>query len=118
METLEYTSALGLLCMIAEMLHLSFPALKLRKLIWPMTVVGLLAILGLNLTGWGLNTGYYHNMVVIDNFSVAFSGLLILLALFIVILSANFYKNEESKISDYLAIIIFTLCGASALLVL
>ena len=115
METLEYTSALGLLCMIAEMLHLSFPALKLRKLIWPMTVVGLLAILGLNLSGWGLNTGYYHNMVVIDNFSVAFSGLLILLALFIVILSANFYKNEESKISDYLAIIIFTLCGALAL---
>ena len=29
--------------------------------------------------------------------------------------SGDFYKNEESKISDYLSIIIFTLCGALAL---
>jgi len=108
MKTLEYTSALGLLCMVAEMLNL-------RKFVWPLCVVGLLAIFGSNLMGWNLNTSYYHNMVVIDNFSVAFSGLLILLALFILILSSGFYKNEESKISDYLAIIIFTLCGALAL---
>ncbi len=108
MKTLEYTSALGLLCMVAEMFNL-------RKLVWPLCIVGLIAIFGLNITSWGVNAGFYNNMVVIDNFSVAFSGLLILLALFIVILSGSFYKNEETKISDYLAIIIFTLCGALAL---
>jgi NADH-quinone oxidoreductase subunit N len=108
MKTLEYTSALGLLCMVAEMFNL-------RKLVWPLCIVGLIAIFGLNITSWGVNAGFYNNMVVIDNFSVAFSGLLILLALFIVILAGNFYKNEETKISDYLAIIIFTLCGALAL---
>ncbi len=108
MKTLEYTSALGLLCMVAEMLNL-------RKFVWPLCVLGLMAIFGLNITSWGVNAPFYHNMVVVDNFSVAFSGLLILLALFIVILSGNFYKNEETKISDYLAIIIFTLCGALAL---
>ena len=108
MKTLEYTSALGLLCMVAEMLNL-------RKFVWPLCVLGLMAIFGLNIASWGINAPFYHNMVVVDNFSVAFSGLLILLALFIVILSGNFYKNEESKISDYLAIIIFTLCGALAL---
>lgn len=109
MRTLEYTSALGLLCMVAEMFNL-------RKLVWPLCIVGLAAIFGLNILSWG-NTAppVFNNMVVIDNFSVAFSGLLILLAFFVVILSGSFYKNEETKISDYLAIIIFTLCGALAL---
>lgn len=54
-------------------------------------------------------------MVVIDNFSVAFSGVLILLTALILILAGNFYKYEESKISDYLSLLIFTLCGALAM---
>lgn len=108
MNTLIYTSALGLLCMLAEMANL-------RKLILPIAVAGLCVIFGLNIADWGKNGAYYHNMVVTDNFSVAFSGLLLLLGIFITLLAGNFYKNEESKISDYLAIIIFTLCGALAL---
>ena len=108
MKTIVYTSTLGLICMLAEMFNL-------RKFILPIVGLGLVAIFGLNVTSWGVNQGFYHNMVMIDNYSGAFSGLLILLTLFIVILSGNFYKNEESKISDYLAIIIFTLCGALAM---
>lgn len=108
MKTLIYTSVLGVLCMLAEMFNL-------RKLIVPLVVVGLAAILGVNVLGWGVNQGFYHNMVVIDNFSVGFSGLLILLTLLLVMLSADFYKAEETKISDYLSIIVFTLAGAIAL---
>src|SRR4051812_6559924 len=102
MKTIVYTSTLGLVCMLAEMFNL-------RKLIMPVVILGLVVIFGLNVTSWGLNQGFYHNMIQVDNYSVAFSGLLILLSLFIVILSGSFYKNEESKISDYLAIMIFTL---------
>ncbi|MES2619242.1 MAG: NADH-quinone oxidoreductase subunit N [Bacteroidota bacterium] len=108
MKTLVYTSVLGLVCMLAEMFNL-------RRFILPIAVIGLSVIFGLNFMSWGVNEGFYHNMVMIDNCSVAFTGLLILLGLFILILSGNFYKNEESKISDYLAIIIFTLCGAIAM---
>lgn len=108
MKTLVYTSTLGLVCMLAEMFNL-------RKFILPIAVTGLLVIFGLNASSWGVNQAFFHNMVVIDNFSVAFSGLLLLLGVFILVLSGNFYKNEESKISDYLAITIFTLCGALAM---
>ncbi len=108
MKTIVYTSTLGLVCMLAEMFNL-------RRFILPVAILGLVAIFGLNALSWGVNQGYYHNMVMIDNYSVAFSGLLILLAFFILILSGNFYKNEDSKISDYLSIIIFTLCGALAM---
>lgn len=108
MKTLVYTSTLGLVCMLAEMFNL-------RKFILPVAVIGLLVIFGLNAASWDVNQAYFNNMVVIDNFSVAFSGLLLLLGVFVLILSGDFYKNEESKISDYLAITIFTLCGALAL---
>lgn len=108
MKTLVYTSTLGLVCMLAEMLNL-------RKFILPVAVLGLLVIFGFNVTSWDVNQAYFNNMVVIDNFSVAFSGLLLMLGVFVLILSGDFYKNEESKISDYLAITIFTLCGALAL---
>jgi NADH-quinone oxidoreductase subunit N len=66
MKTLIYTAALGLLCMFIEMLNL-------RKFVWPAAVVGLFAILGLNMATWGTNQGFYHNMLMTDNFSVAFS---------------------------------------------
>lgn len=108
MKTLIYTSALGLICLLVEMVNL-------RKFVVPICITGLIAIFGLNIMDWGGNQAYYNGMVVIDNYSVAFSALLIVLAIFILILSANFYKNEESRLSDYLAILIFTLCGALAL---
>jgi NADH-quinone oxidoreductase subunit N len=97
-----------MLCMVAEMINL-------RKFILPLVITGLVIIFGMNAFYVGVNQGFYNNMVMIDNFSVVFSGLLILLTIFIVILSGNFYKNEETKISDYISIIIFTLCGAIAL---
>ncbi len=108
MKTLIYTSGLGIVCMLAEMLNL-------RKVVVPLAVVGLLAIFGLNITGWGLNEGSFNNMVMTDNFGTAFSGLLLFLGALLLMLSSNFYKNEDSRIADYVCIIIFTLAGAIAL---
>jgi NADH-quinone oxidoreductase subunit N len=94
--------------MIAEMANV-------RKLIFPLVMAGLVALFGITVSEWGQNQSFYHNMVVTDNFSVAFTTLILTLGFFLVALSKNFYKNEESKISDYLAIIIFTLAGAIAM---
>ncbi|MCW5908909.1 MAG: NADH-quinone oxidoreductase subunit N [Chitinophagales bacterium] len=108
MRTLIYTSALGVLCMLAEMFNL-------RRFIVPAAVAGLVVIFALNTQGWGVNQGFYHNMVMVDNFSVVFSGLLIFLTTLILLLGNDFYKHEHAKISDYIAVIVFTLAGAVAL---
>ncbi len=108
MKTLIYTSALGILCMLSEMFNL-------RRFIVPVAVAGLVAIFALNINGWGVNEGFYHNMVMVDNFSVAFSALLVFLTTLIVLLSNDFYRHEQTKISDYIAVIVFTLAGAIAL---
>jgi NADH-quinone oxidoreductase subunit N len=54
-------------------------------------------------------------MVIVDRFSVSFSSLFIVLTIFLVALSGDYYKEHQSKLSDYVAIKIFLLAGAVAM---
>ena len=80
MNTLIYVSCLGFFCMIAEILNQ-------RKLIIPVLVLALAVIFGLNLSDWNHGQTYFNNMVQVDNFSVAFSGLAIFITLLLFILA-------------------------------
>ncbi len=111
MQTLLYTSVLGLLCLALEILDL-------RKVLVPFVLAGLAVIFCINYLEWdhhgpvilsGINMA---NMVAVNHFSVAFGGIGIALTALIVGLGGDFYKNEKHHLSDYLAIIIFVLCGA------
>ena len=108
MNTLIAIIGLGVLCLLLEIFNLT-------KAIVPLTIVGLLAVLGLTVSEFGLTEGYYNNMIVVSKFSTAFSCLFIVLTIFLVALSHNFYENHQSKISDYIAIKIFLLSGAVAM---
>lgn len=104
MNTLIYTTVLGLACLVLELL-------KLRKAIAPLVAASLLVIAGLNIQHWNDNEGYYSNMIFIDNYAVAFSGIIVLIGAAIVAMTHQFYKDEQERISDYIAVIVFTLCG-------
>ena len=108
MNTLIATIGLGVLCLLFEILNL-------RKALVPVTVIGLLAILGLTASEFGSTGTYYNNMIVASKFASAFSGLFIILTIFLVALSHNFYENHQSKLSDFIAIKIFLLSGAVAM---
>ena len=112
MNTLIAISGLGVFCLIAEIFNL-------RKLLVPLAIIGLLAILGLTMAEFNTpelyNNPMYNNMIVVSKFSVAFSSLFIVLTIFLVALSGNFYKEHPTKISDYIAIKIFLLAGAVAM---
>ncbi len=108
MNTLIAIVGLGVLCLLFEILNL-------RKALVPMTIIGLLAILGLTMSEFNTPGNYYNNMIVVNKFSVAFSSLFIVLTVFLVALSHNFYENHQSKISDFIAIKIFLLSGAVAM---
>ena len=109
MQTLIAISGLGVFCLIAEIFNL-------RKLLVPVAIIGLLTILGLNLTVFSTPESFYNNMIVVDKFSVAFSSLFILLTLFLVALTHDVYKDHPTKISDFIAIKIFLLAGAVAMI--
>ena len=108
MNTLIAITGLGVLCLLFEITNF-------RKAIIPVTIIGLLAILGLTISEYNSPATYYNNMIVVTKFSVAFSSLFIVLTIFLVALSHNFYENHQSKISDYIAIKIFLLSGAVAM---
>ena len=108
MNTLIAITGLGVLCLLFEILNF-------RKAIVPITIVGLLAILGLTYAEFNTPASYYNNMVVVSKFSAAFSALFIILTVFLVAMAHDFYEDHQTKISDFIAIKIFMLAGAVAM---
>ncbi|MEC4004124.1 NADH-quinone oxidoreductase subunit N [Flavobacterium sp. SUN052] len=110
MITLLAITGLGVFCLIAEIFNL-------RKALVPVTILGLLAVLGstLNLYSFGELNSNYNNMIFADKFANAFSSLFILLTVFLVAMSHDVYKEHQTKISDFVAIKIFLLAGAVAM---
>jgi NADH-quinone oxidoreductase subunit N len=111
MQVLITIVSLGVFCLLAEIFNL-------RKLLVPVTVIGLLAILGISLNLWAIDPSIdsnYASMIAVDSFSNAFSSLFIVLTIFLVALSGDFYKENQTKISDFIAIKVFLLSGAVAM---
>ena len=108
MNTLIAIIGLGVLCLLFEIFNL-------RKAIVPITILGLLAVLGLTISEFNSTESYYNNMIVVSKFSASFSCLFIVLTIFLVALGHNFYENHQSKISDFIAIKLFLLAGAVAM---
>ncbi|MGZ9677408.1 NADH-quinone oxidoreductase subunit N [Flavobacterium sp. GNP001] len=108
MNTLIAIIGLGVLCLLFEIFNL-------RKAIVPITIIGLLGVLGLTISEMDTPASFYNNMIVVSKFSGAFSSLFIVLTIFLVALGHNFYEQNQSKISDFIAIKIFLLAGAVAM---
>ena len=111
MQTLIAISALGVFCLLAEIFNL-------RKALVPVTIVGLLAILGITLNLWSIDSSVdeqFKSMIVFDKFSAAFSSLFIILTIFLIALSHDVYKDHQTKISDFITIKVFLLAGAVAM---
>ncbi|MGL2992715.1 NADH-quinone oxidoreductase subunit N [Flavobacterium sp. TSSA_36] len=108
MNTLIAIIGLGVLCLLFEILDF-------RKGIIPATILGLLGVLGLTVADYNTPASFYNNMISVTNFSVTFSSLFIVLTIFLVALSHNFYEKHQSKLSDFIAIKIFLLAGAVAM---
>jgi len=119
MEILIAIAGLGIICLIAEIFNL-------RKAIVPVTVIGLLAVFGYTATlavhqgtviwpSLRMNGSNYFNMIKADGYGLAFSSLFILLTIFLVALTPEFHKNHKPKLSDFVAIKLFLLTGAIAM---
>jgi NADH-quinone oxidoreductase subunit N len=105
LEALIAISSLGLLIMLVELMGL-------RKLVGPVALLGLLVTLYLNFMHWNEpQATFYHDMYVVNRVTSVFSGILLVLAVFIILLGNSFYKEEKKYWSDYLAIYLFALTG-------
>ncbi len=104
MTTLIILSALGLMCLFSEIFGF-------KKILHVLVLAGLSAALITTIADWNTNHSYFNDMVRMDNFSLAFTALLIVLAILWFIMSSGFFDEPSSK-TDHYALIIFSLIGA------
>ncbi|MCU0415890.1 MAG: NADH-quinone oxidoreductase subunit N [Cytophagaceae bacterium] len=104
MKAIIFTSALGILAMISEIIGL-------KKIILPLLIVGLLLTIGVNIyTEWNY-TQVYYGMMLADNYYVAFSTVLLSITVLWLLLSSESYLNEEYNRGDHYALILFSTVG-------
>jgi len=85
---------------------------KAKSALLPVTIIGLLAALGLAIAKWNsIAEPIYHGMMLFDNFAIAFSGITIVSTILILMLSKNYFESISSNVAEYYAIILFALTG-------
>jgi len=87
-------------------------------MIIPITIVGLSATLSLCLIRFCTEyetSSFFNNTIVEDRFSLGFSSLFIVLTIFIVLMSADFYNKEQRKLSDFITIKLLLLFAGVAM---
>lgn len=86
---------------------------KANKALLPVSIIGLLTATGLIAYQWnGDLVPLFNGMVLFDNFSIAFSVLMALLTVLILLLSRDYFRSSSAQVAEYFALIIFSLTGA------
>jgi NADH-quinone oxidoreductase subunit N len=83
---------------------------KARKALLPLTILGLLTGLGFAVASWNTNQVYY-NMMQMDNFALAFSGLCIIGTILVFLLTENYFAPDSDNVAEYFTLILFALAG-------
>ncbi len=107
MNTLIILSILGAITLFSEIFNF-------KRAVQPLIIVGLLAALVSDVLAWNTNQHYYSEMMIVDNYAVAFTGLLIVITLLWFIMSPEFFHEPTSRV-DHFALIIFALIGGQLL---
>ena len=105
MSALIFTIVLGII-----VLYLGF--LKKKAILAPVAIAGLLIALFLSLKDWGLGSRYFHDMILFDNFSIAFNISMIIVTILIFLFGIDYYRMMGLHVAEQYALMIFALTGA------
>ncbi|MDQ3046067.1 MAG: NADH-quinone oxidoreductase subunit N [Bacteroidota bacterium] len=103
MKALILLSSLGVIALFAEIF-------SFKKLLYPLVLIGIVTIFVVNIFDWDTNITYFK-MMRYDNFAVAFTSVILVIAFLWFLMSESFFK-EESSLTDHFALVIFALVGA------
>jgi|ERR1019366_2540569 NADH-quinone oxidoreductase subunit N len=102
MKALVLLSSLGVIALLAEIF-------SFKKLMYPIVLLGLIATIILNVFDWDTNITYF-NMMRYDNYAVAFTSVILVIAFLWFLMSESFFKVSDS-LTDHYALILFALAG-------
>ena len=104
MTTLIILSALGMVTLFSEIFGF-------KKIMLPVVFAGLAAALAASIYDWNTNIHYLNEMMIVDNYAIAFTTLVIAITIIWFILSPRFFHEPSSR-TDHFSLIIFALIGA------
>jgi NADH-quinone oxidoreductase subunit N len=110
MKGLFIISGLGIFAMLAEI----FKGLGLKKILYPVVLLGIIAAFVVNLRmEWNNNMSisWFDNMIVFDNFALAFSGIILAVAFFWFVFANDYFENT-TNVTDHFSLVLFALTGA------
>jgi len=96
---------------ILAILNMFFGVRKMKRVLLPLIFVGLIITMILNVMEWDTSVHYFNDMFIADNFSIAFSSVLILIGILIFMFANIYYKGVERPLEDVYALILFALIG-------
>jgi len=105
MSALIFTIVLGII-----VLYLGFT--KNKAILSPVAVAGLGVSLVLSIKDWGLGSRYFHDMILFDNFSIAFNISMIIITILIFLFGIDYYDSMHTHVAEYYALMLFALTGA------
>ncbi len=104
MNALYVVCGLGFLSLLAEIANLK------RGLTWVIGI-GLAVSVGWLTTSWNLELRYFNDMVVFDNFAIAFTSLIIVVSIFWFWMARDYFRGQSHE-TDRSALVLFALTGA------
>lgn len=104
MNALYIICGLGLTALLAEVFNI-------KRLLNAIVLVGLLIAIGFTVREVSNPLVHFPNMVVFDNFALAFTGLLIVVTILWFWMAQDFFAQDEAHITDKSSLILFTVVG-------
>jgi NADH-quinone oxidoreductase subunit N len=104
MKALILLSSLGVIALLAEIF-------SFKKLLYPLVLLGLVITFTLNICDWNAANNTFYNMLRFDNYAIAFTSVIIVIAFLWFIMAEGFFQ-EESNQTDHFALVLFSLVGA------
>lgn len=103
MASLLIICGLGFISLLAEIINL-------KKGLYVAIILGLIGAGILLLENWNLSIHYFNDMLVFDNFSIAFTALIIGVGVFWFCLSERYFIGQSHQ-TDRSALVVFTMAG-------
>ncbi len=103
MKALILLSSLGVIALLAEIF-------SFKKLLYPLVLLGLIATFIVNMFDWNATYNVYFNMMRYDNYAVAFTSVILVIAFLWFLMSESYFQEETSR-TDHFALILFALAG-------
>jgi NADH-quinone oxidoreductase subunit N len=105
MNALFVLCGLGIISLLAEIT-------SIRKGLSLVIVIGIAGAASLLMLDWNTAIRYYSDMVVFDNFAIAFSALILITTIFWFWMSNDYFQDQSYK-TDRSALIVFVVLGAT-----